>query len=292
MQEDQLEEDNFDEIFEDDTEVEEPTKVEETPAEDAAKETEEAATEATEAETKTDEAGAEKPAEETAVVETVEDEPPKGGSMIPQTAFTAMREDLKGQITSRDDRIASLEQRLAQQAQPQPAAQSAPQNEDIPDPILDPQGFAKWQSGQMQAMVQNTMFEQRMQTSYNAELANGKTEADLKQEATAFMSAAQADKRLVDGMKASHDPIAYIRNWNTQQAAQAELAAYGGDIAAYTAAKIAEAQGVAPATSAPATPTAAKPAPVIPQSIVNTRPADKALTTGAPDQDDFEAIFS
>ncbi len=285
------EKDDFEDMFDDEVQTE-PENTDDKPAETEAKaedtpepQTEEPSPETTEAK----EPEPEQPVDAQEAPETpIEPVVDTSGASIPQSAFTAMREDLKGQIALLQNQLASQ-----QAAQAQPAPQTQQQKpEEIPDSILDPQGFAEWQRNEIQRTASDLVFKNNLAAAEARELASGKTLDELRQEADPFIAAAHNDAQLVQSFKASHDPVAFIRSWNARQTAQAELAKYGGDLSAYTAAKIAEAQaGGIPATPAP-TQQAPVTAPIAPRSIVDTRPATEIAGAQVDDADDFEAIFS
>ena len=283
------ENDDFDGIFDEDEAQAEPVEPITEPTaetEAKAKDTTEPPTEEPAPETTEGEEPVAEQAEEVAQVP-AEPNPAQEGAHIPQSAFKAMREDLKGQI-------AALTTQLEQQRQAPPQAQPAPQPEpieEIPDSILDPQGFAEWQRGEIQRTATELVFKNNLAAAEARELASGKTLDDLRQEADPFIQAAMRDPQLSGRFKSSHDPVAFIRSWNAKQTAQTELAKYGGDLAAYTAAKVAEAmQAGNPAPATPQEPTVT--APVAPRSIVDTRPATQIAGVQNSDEDDFEAIFS
>ncbi|PCI53874.1 MAG: hypothetical protein COB36_11590 [Alphaproteobacteria bacterium] len=289
-EENETDEQDFDNIFEEESEQPEtveaktPEKEAETPKEETppVEETPETA-ELEKAKVE------EKPKEEVEAAKAAETpEPAQENGTIPVHVMTKQRDDFKQQLADRDAEI----KRLQQQAQPQ-AAQKTPEqlSEEIPDPILDPEGFAKYQTSTFQTMLDNSQFKSRMDNALVAETQAGKTDADLMEEAANFVAAAKADKSLQDGIKTAHNPIQYVRDWNARQATQSELASYNGDLNAYVAAKVAEATGAAKADPVPAATAEAE--PVIPRSIADTRPATTlpgAVETTA--DDDFEAIFS
>lgn len=275
---------DFDDIFDGEAGAEiAPAPEIDTPAEiEAASDTPAEIEEVPQAEQPTDDAPAPEDGSEPVAPEPVE------SGTIPAHVLKSMREDHKAQQAELRAEIERL------RAQPQPTAQPAPEPETParPDPVLDPDGYHDYIMAEAQQRVSDNILKSNMDRGYQQAIAGGRDKAELDKIGNAFIAAAQSDPKLIQGMKSAHDPIAYIDDWNRRETVNTELAAHGYDVDKLIAAHMA-AQQSQTNVAAPAAPTPQSPAPKIPQSLVDTRPATAVPGVSlASDEIDFDAVFS
>lgn len=189
---------------------------------------------------------------------------------VPLSALDAERKgrkDWKEKAIRSEGEIAALRRQL-EDATKAPAPQATPQQQAgpaLPDPFLDPEGYAAAVEQRAELRALNTRWLDQEET------AKDKFGEEAVEAAFAALSeAAKSDPSLAHKVRGARNPWVEIVNWHKKQQAQAEV---GDDPAAFRERVrkeereklLAEQNGESPTPTSPAAP-----APRIPQSLAST----------------------
>ena len=180
----------------------------------------------------------------------------------------AQKNDWKGKAIRSEGEIAALRRQL-EEATKAPAPQATPQQQAgpaLPDPFLDPEGYAAEVERRAELRAMNTRWLDQEET------AKDKFGEEVVEAAFAALSeAAKSDPSLAVKVRGARNPWVEIVNWHKKQQAQAEI---GDDPAAFRERireeerkkLLAEQNGESPTPSNPSAPAPLR----IPQSLAST----------------------
>lgn len=140
-------------------------------------------------------------------------------AQVPSWRVREINEEKRQIVAERDALRAEREQWQRQQPQPKPV--DAPKVEK-PDPLLDPEGYAKSVRDEIRAEIRNERAEDSLQ------LAHRTYKAEFEEAYAAAQK--QIDPALKARMQQSRNPGETLMEWHRENKVRAEI---GGDLAAY-----------------------------------------------------------
>lgn len=203
---------------------------------------------------------------------------PEQQHTVPLAKYLDERNDLRGQISARDQQLAALQQRL--QAFEKPA--------QVPDVLQDPEGYAKHIREQLTQdfTAQNDTLRVRMSEQM---VLMSPQAGDYPAAKEAFRAAIEQDPYLFERVNASVHPAQEILNWHRQHKLLADI---GTDPDAYVRRRFAELTAAGNPPNPAAVQPAPKPAPQIPAPSLGRAPAGPgagAVPVGSGQA--FDALF-